>query len=97
LCLIHVVAHDTHGIKGPVCEHTVDDDGRRERSSGKDEVDDNHRPARFQKNSGAFLKRSAGILSSPDAFLLAILFMKRLNSLNVATGYPSLSSLPIVL
>ena len=58
LCLIHVVAHDTHGIKGPVCEHTVDDDGRRERSSGKDEVDDNHRP--LPKKFGCFFKEVSG-------------------------------------
>jgi len=43
--------------------------------------------ARLRKISGAFWKRSAGILSSPEAFLFAILFTKRLNSQNVATGY----------
>jgi len=52
---------------------------------------------RLQKISGAFLKRLAGILSSPDSFVLAILFIKRLNFRNEATGCPKLSSLPIVL
>jgi len=46
----------------------------------------------FRKISDAFLKSSAGILSSPDACLLAILFTNRLNSRKVATGYLSLSS-----
>jgi len=76
LCLLHVVAHNTHGIKGPVCGHTTDHNGRRERSSGKDEVDDNHRP--LAKKFRCFFKEVSG--HSPDAFLLAILFMKMINS-----------------
>ena len=58
LCLLHVVAHNTHGIKGPVCGHTTDHNGRRERSSGKDEVDDNHRP--LAKKFRCFFKEVSG-------------------------------------
>ena len=39
--------------------------------------------ARLRKDSDAVFKRSAGILSTPEAFLFAILLTKRLNSRNV--------------